>query len=127
MEVVMLEYSLNGFTPVIIAAVTAAGHQTVYGNEPAFQYPATTCSRSGTSVYPPGGCVDRIDGKWLHSADGAYATKIKSRAQWRLVGAGLLTRNSGARSAPKLWVLDMTPLQVAIQGEFPAILMLTIA
>ena len=40
MEVIMMEYTLAGFTPVIIASVAAAVlSQLVYGNEPAFLVP----------------------------------------------------------------------------------------
>lgn len=40
MEVVMMEYTITGFTPVILASVTAAIiTQAVYGNEPAFLVP----------------------------------------------------------------------------------------
>ncbi len=40
MEVIMMEYTLAGFTPVIIASVAAAVlSQAVYGNEPAFLVP----------------------------------------------------------------------------------------
>ncbi|MCH8499815.1 MAG: chloride channel protein [Marinobacter sp.] len=41
MEVVMMEYTIAGFTPVILAAVSAAViNQLVYGPEPAFTVPA---------------------------------------------------------------------------------------
>ncbi len=41
MEVVMMEYTITGFTPVILAAVSAAiVTQAVYGSEPAFLVPA---------------------------------------------------------------------------------------
>ena len=43
MEVVMMEYTIAGFTPIILAAVTAAVvTQAVYGSEPAFSVPALT-------------------------------------------------------------------------------------
>lgn len=43
MEVVMMEYTIAGFTPVILAAVSAAiVTQAVYGSEPAFNVPALT-------------------------------------------------------------------------------------
>ncbi|MGM0951786.1 MAG: chloride channel protein [Pseudomonadota bacterium] len=43
MEVVMMEYSIAGFTPIILAAVSAAiVTQAVYGAEPAFSVPALT-------------------------------------------------------------------------------------
>ncbi|MDO8861565.1 chloride channel protein [Haliea sp. E1-2-M8] len=43
MEVVMMEYTIAVFTPVILAAVSAAVlSQTVYGAEPAFQVPLLT-------------------------------------------------------------------------------------
>lgn len=43
MEVVMMEYTIIGFTPVIIASVTGALiTQAVYGNAPAFEVPALT-------------------------------------------------------------------------------------
>lgn len=41
MEVVLMEYSISGFTPVILSAVSAAVlNQIVYGNMPAFNIPA---------------------------------------------------------------------------------------
>ncbi|MGB2109969.1 MAG: chloride channel protein, partial [Marinobacter vinifirmus] len=43
MEVVMMEYTIAGFTPIILAAVSAAiVTQVVYGSEPAFSVPALT-------------------------------------------------------------------------------------
>jgi len=43
MEVVMMEYTIAGFTPIILAAVSAAIiTQAVYGTEPAFSVPALT-------------------------------------------------------------------------------------
>lgn len=43
MEVVMMEYTIAGFTPIILAAVSAAIiTQIVYGTEPAFSVPALT-------------------------------------------------------------------------------------
>ncbi|RBP26427.1 CIC family chloride channel protein [Marinobacter pelagius] len=43
MEVVMMEYTIAGFTPIILAAVSAAiVSQAVYGSEPAFSVPALT-------------------------------------------------------------------------------------
>lgn len=43
MEVVMMEYTIAGFTPIILAAVSAAiVTQAVYGSEPAFSVPALT-------------------------------------------------------------------------------------
>ena len=43
MEVVMMEYTIAGFTPIILASVSAAFvTQSVYGSEPAFSVPALT-------------------------------------------------------------------------------------
>jgi CIC family chloride channel protein len=43
MEVVMMEYTIAGFTPIILASVSAAFvTQSVYGTEPAFSVPALT-------------------------------------------------------------------------------------
>ncbi|WP_323752226.1 chloride channel protein [Marinobacter sp.] len=43
MEVVMMEYTIAGFTPIILSAVSAAiVTQVVYGTEPAFSVPALT-------------------------------------------------------------------------------------
>ncbi|HAP53266.1 MAG TPA: chloride channel protein, partial [Marinobacter adhaerens] len=43
MEVVMMEYTIAGFTPIILASVSAAiVTQAVYGTEPAFNVPALT-------------------------------------------------------------------------------------
>lgn len=43
MEVVMMEYTIAGFTPIILAAVSAAiVTQAVYGSEPAFSVPPLT-------------------------------------------------------------------------------------
>ncbi|MCK7545548.1 chloride channel protein [Marinobacter bryozoorum] len=43
MEVVMMEYTIAGFTPIILAAVSAAiVTQAAYGSEPAFSVPALT-------------------------------------------------------------------------------------
>ncbi|MDX1456538.1 MAG: chloride channel protein [Marinobacter sp.] len=43
MEVVMMEYTIAGFTPIILASVSAAVvTQAVYGAEPAFSVPALT-------------------------------------------------------------------------------------
>ncbi|MFO8140925.1 MAG: chloride channel protein [Marinobacter sp.] len=43
MEVVMMEYTIAGFTPIILAAVSAAiVTQLMYGSEPAFSVPALT-------------------------------------------------------------------------------------
>jgi len=43
MEVVMMEYTIAGFTPIILAAVSAAiVNQLVYGSDPAFSVPALT-------------------------------------------------------------------------------------
>ncbi|GAA3558948.1 MULTISPECIES: chloride channel protein [Marinobacter] len=43
MEVVMMEYTIAGFTPIILSSVTAAVvTRAVYGDEPAFSVPALT-------------------------------------------------------------------------------------
>lgn len=127
MEVVMLEYSLNGFTPVIIAAVTAAlVTQTVYGNEPAFQVPSYDMQSFWELpfILLVAVLIGLMASGFIRLMT-LTQQKIRVALEWRLVGAGLLTGTVGL-ALPEIMGIGYDTVQVAIQGEFPAILMLTI-
>ncbi|MBK8970745.1 MAG: chloride channel protein [Hahellaceae bacterium] len=127
MEVVMLEYTLNGFTPVIIAAVAAAlVTQTVYGNEPAFQVPSYDMQSFWELpfIVMMAVMVGLMASGFIRLMT-LTQQKIRVALEWRLVGAGLLTGMVGL-VVPDIMGIGYDTVQVAIQGDFPVMLMLTI-
>lgn len=127
MEVVLLEYTLSGFTPVIIAAVTAAlVTQTVYGNEQAFLMPGYALHSLWELPFII--AVAIIIG--LMSAGfvrlmSATQRRIQVALAWRLAGAGLLT-GLAALSLPQIMGIGYDTVSAAIKGDFTFFFLLAI-
>ncbi len=116
MEVVLLEYSLSGFTPVIIAAVTAAFiTQTVHGDAAALTLPDL---HLGSHWELP--CIVVI--ALLIGVASASFVRLMSTVQrtvrlplaWRLIGAGLLT-GIVAVFVPQIMGVGYDTISAAIQ------------
>lgn len=119
MEVVMMEYSIAGFTPVIIASVTAAIlTQAVYGADPAFLVPQLYLN-SLTEVPYIIFCGVVI------GMSSAFFVKLLERSMqfghisifYRIMLAGLVTA-IGAWMVPEIMGVGYDTVNMALLGEF---------
>ncbi len=129
MEVVVMEYTIAGFMPIILAAASAALISTaVYGSEPAFTVPAAALS----SLW------DLVLAIPLGLAAGAAAAlfiRIQSGSERRLAGlnivariglAGLVT-GLVAALLPQVMGIGYDTLNIALAGQLGAGLLVLIA
>ncbi len=128
MEVVMLEYTINGFTPIILAAVMGAVvSQTVYGNDPAFIVPTFSLHSLAELPYIVA-CAILIS---MFSALFVYILrstmeKTKTDLAVRLVAAGLLT-GIAALIFPQVMGIGYDTVNQAIAGTLPFLILLALA
>ncbi|MCP5162461.1 MAG: chloride channel protein [Hahellaceae bacterium] len=128
MEVVMMEYSIAGFTPVILASVTAALiTQSVLGAEPAFL--VLQLNMNSLLEVPYVICLAVVIG----CASAAFVKLItltqhlKSRPiHWRILGAGVLT-GLAAMLYPQIMGAGYDTVNEALFGQLPILTLLAIA
>jgi len=128
MEVVMLEYTINGFTPIILAAVMGAViSQTVYGNDPAFIVPDFSLnSLSEVPYIVAGAIVMSFCSVLFVNLLRLTTVKINAPLQWKLLSAGLLT-GTAAIIFPQIMGIGYDTVNEAIAGTLPLLLLLALA
>ncbi|WP_431687032.1 chloride channel protein [Hahella sp. NBU794] len=128
MEVVMLEYTINGFTPIILAAVTAAiVSQPIYGDDPAFVVPNFSLNSLVELPYIVAvailiGMCSALFVKIISQT----TEKVKTPILWRLLAAGLMT-GLVALALPQIMGIGYDTVNDAIAGNIGFLLLLTIA
>jgi H+/Cl- antiporter ClcA len=118
MEVVLMEYSLIGFTPIIIASVTAAfASQIIYGPEPAFFVPQLYLSSPFEIPYIILcgliiGCISAIFVRLLLTSMKA----LKANIFFRITLAGMITA-SGAYLFPEIMGIGYDTVNHTFTGQ----------
>ncbi|KZZ54044.1 chloride channel protein, partial [Oleiphilus sp. HI0118] len=118
MEVVLMEYSLIGFTPIIIASVTAAfASQIIYGPEPAFFVPQLYLSSPFEIPYIILcgliiGCISAIFVRLLLTSMKA----LKVNIFFRITLAGMITA-SGAYLFPEIMGIGYDTVNHTFTGQ----------
>lgn len=118
MEVVLMEYSLIGFTPIIIASVTAAfASQVIYGPEPAFFVPQLYLSSPFEIPYIILcgliiGCISAIFVRLLLKTMKTFRMNIF----FRIMLAGLITA-SGAYFFPEIMGIGYDTVNHTFTGQ----------
>jgi len=128
MEVVMLEYTINGFTPIILAAVMGAVvSQTVYGNDPAFIVPNFSLSSLIELPYIVA-CAVLISLCSVLFVNTLKVTTLKAKSPLpvRLFAAGLLT-GIAALFFPQIMGIGYDTVNEAIAGSLPLVFLLSLA
>jgi H+/Cl- antiporter ClcA len=128
MEVIVMEYTIAGFAPIMLSAVSAAVlTQAVFGSQPVFSVPAlrlaTITELSGFFVM--GLIIGSLAAGfiWLMRMT---ITKSKSFAFFnRMVAAGLVT-GLGAMAVPQIMGIGYDTVNAAILGELSVGLLLAI-
>jgi CIC family chloride channel protein len=136
MEVVLLEYTVAGFLPVILAAVTGAAlAQWVYGSAPLFNVPALQlASFAELGLLAAGGVLIgllaaaqlRLFARLRASAVGWLSGFSERPVAVRFITAGLLT-GSVAVVVPEVMGVGYDTVQLALLGQLGGAALLTIA
>lgn len=127
MEVVMMEYTIIGFTPVILSAVTATAiTQIAYGNDPVFNIPAVQMSSLWELPYVVlvGLVVGLVAGLFMQVIK--IGLQQQHRPYWlRGAMAGLAT-GLCALAAPQIMGIGYDTLNDALSGNIALSLLLVI-
>jgi CIC family chloride channel protein len=120
MEVVMMEYTIAGFTPIILSAVSAAiVIQAVYGSEPAFSVPALTMNSllEIPWILAVAVVIAIAAASFIHIL--SWANRFNHRPiLLRVIIAGLLMMPFAA-VIPEVMGLGYDTVSLAILGELP--------
>lgn len=128
MEVVMLEYSITTFTPIILASVAGAGlTRAFYGHAPAFQVPDTTLN----SLFELPFLI--LTGLLIGCLAAAFvfltkqiALKTRQVKVWqRFAAAGVLTGGLGFLS-PQILGIGYDTVNSAMIGEIGVVMLIAI-
>lgn len=128
MEVVMLEYSIIGFTPVIIAAVTATLlHNSLYGAEMAFMAP--NISMASMAEMP----LILVYGVVLGAMAALFTKTLTTTLRFgpqpvllRMLAAGVFT-GSLAYYVPQVMGMGTDSILLAIEGQYALGLLIALA
>lgn len=128
MEVVMMEYSIRGFTPVILASVTAAiATQAVYGTEPAFLVPQLYMNSLWEVPYIIfcGVIVGVISAAFVRTL--SFATGFsRFSIFYRILAAGLITA-AAAVLVPEIMGIGYDTVNLTLLGQIGFISLVVIA
>ncbi|SET78634.1 MULTISPECIES: chloride channel protein [Marinobacter] len=120
MEVVMMEYTIAGFTPIILSAVSAAiVTQAVYGSEPAFSVPALTMNSllEIPWILALAVVIAIAAASFIHIL--SWANRFNHRPIFlRVVSAGVLMMPF-ALIIPEVMGIGYDTVSLAIHGELP--------
>ncbi|MBU2708052.1 chloride channel protein [Zooshikella marina] len=120
MEVIMMEYTIAGFTPVILAAVTAAVlSEMVYGMAPAFSVPPMFLASLWELplVVIVGILAGILAACFTHLVQ--LSCKLRTRPLWqRIILASLLTAISGA-ILPEIMGVGYDTVNMTLSGIIP--------
>ncbi len=118
MEVVMMEYTIAGFTPIILAAVSAAiVTQVVYGSDPAFSVPALTMNSllEIPWILAVAVVIAIAAASFIHIL--CWANRFSHRPIFlRILAAGILTMPFAALT-PEIMGIGYDTVSSAIDGE----------
>lgn len=136
MEVVLLEYTVAGFLPVILAAVTGAAlAQWVYGSAPLFSVPALELANfAELPLLAGGGLLIGLLAAlqlWLFArlrstGDGWLRGFSQRPVAVRFIAAGALT-GGVAVAVPEVMGVGYDTVQLALLGQFTVAALITIA
>lgn len=127
MEVVMLEYTITGFMPVILAAVTGALiTQTVYGNEPAFLVSDFVLESFWELPYiiALGLLLGMLSAGFARLLT-TVTLKVRLNLAWRMMAAGFLT-GLAAFAVPQIMGVGYDTVNSAIAGDMAFLLLIGI-
>jgi len=128
MEVVLMDYTINGFTPIILAAVTSAVvSQTVYGDDPAFIVPNFSLHSLLELPYIVTAAIllSLFSALFVHVMTQTM-TRVNLGLMWRLLCAGLITGVAGL-ILPQVMGIGYDTVNQAIAGSLPFLILMAIA
>lgn len=120
LEVVMLEYSVSSFIPVILSAVSAtAVSNAVFGSHPAFILPSVHIGSLWdlVPVLALGVAAGAVSAAFIHSVQSIAARSARLPIAWRLVVVGLLMGAMGCL-LPELMGIGYDSVDKALHGGF---------
>jgi chloride channel protein, CIC family len=119
MEVVLMEYTILGFTPVIIASLTATSlARIVFGDAPAFSVPSIEWTSVGELPYVMlMGIVIGLSAAAFVKASVVFSHLFETKPVWiRIAVAGTIT-GALAIPAPQIMGIGYDTLSLAIVGQ----------
>jgi len=128
MEVVMMEYALAGFIPVILAAVTATALcQLVFGHEAAFSVPALQLGSLGELPYvlATGLVIGALAALFIHSLQ-FFSRQASDRPLWQRTTLGGVIVGLCAVVIPEVMSLGYDTVNDALLGEIGVWLLIAI-
>lgn len=128
MEVVLMEYTLAGFIPLILAAVTATAlSHWVYGPEPAFSVPALQLGSLGELPYVliTGLFIGCLAAGFTHTLQ-FFSGRAKQRPLWQRTTLAGLAVGLCAVLVPQVMSLGYDTVNAALLGEIGLGLLLLI-
>lgn len=131
LEVIMMEYTLASFIPVILAAVSATTiSNLVFGNEPAFIVPVWQMGSVSEMllVVVLGVIAGTVSAGFVHFLQVIATQTRKVMIEWRFMAAGLFMGFAGLL-VPEVMGIGYDSVQLALNGEMAlmALLLLVIA
>jgi CIC family chloride channel protein len=129
MEVVMMEYSIIGFTPVIIAAVVATSVTRVtHGDDPGLTFPTLQMASLLEIPYMllVGGCIGALGSALIHATETLGRSFEEVGLVSRLGLAGLATA-ACATIAPQVMGIGYDTVELALLGQIGLVGLATIA
>jgi len=120
MEVVMMEYTIAGFTPVILAAVSATTlTRAIYGSEPAFLVPPIELGSLFELPYIliTGIVIGMLAALFIHSLN-YFTERFKDIPIWKRVTAAGAIIGLLAYPVPEIMGVGYDTVNMALLGEF---------
>ncbi|MFC1750957.1 chloride channel protein [Pseudomonadota bacterium] len=128
MEVVLMEYAIAGFIPVILSAVTATAlAQLVFGNEIAFSVPALQLGSLAEMPYVAltGLFIGCLAALFIHSLQ-FFSRRITDRPLWQRTTIAGIAVGVCAVAVPQVMSLGYDTVEAAMLGQMGIWLLLTI-
>ena len=120
LEVIMMEYSVSSFIPVILAAVSAtAVSNGILGAHPAFTLPSVEIASLWdlVPVIALGIAAGAVSAAYVQSVHSIAVRTIQFPIGWRLVAAGVVV-GSIAVFLPEIMGIGYDSVNAALHGEF---------
>ncbi|GHC28926.1 chloride channel protein [Aidingimonas halophila] len=118
MEVVMMEYTIAGFMPVILAStIGAVVAQFVYGSEPAFQVPSVSLGSLSNLpwIVVSALCIGMLAGVFVHIAKGD--SRLSAWPAWLKLGLVGLVTGALAWWYPEVQGIGYDSLALSLNGQ----------
>jgi len=126
LEVIMMEYTLASFIPVILAAVSATAiSNLVFGNEPAFIVPVMQMGPVSEMfwVVVLGIIAGTVSAGFVHLLQLIATQTRKIMIEWRFMAAGLFMGFAGLL-VPEVMGIGYDSVQLALNGEMVLMVLL---